>query len=155
MTTSSYPPVFCDAVSTSPTNRRRSPTKKRNKWKASQRRVRITAGNIDQLRQIKDLLWPPQPLVLFCFLSYKAARLAVPLGLIGVFATSILLRHSPFYAWALALQILFYGLALLGGVLPLRPRFLRLPFYFCMINASLFGWLFYRALGRARGTAWR
>jgi cellulose synthase/poly-beta-1,6-N-acetylglucosamine synthase-like glycosyltransferase len=120
-----------------------------------QRRVRITAGNIDQLRQIKDLLWPPQPLVLFCFLSHKAARLAVPLGLIGVFATSILLRHSPFFAWALALQILFYGLALLGGVIPLRPRFLRLPFYFCMINASLFGWLFYRALGRARGTAWR
>ena len=120
-----------------------------------QRRVRITAGNIDQLRQIKDLLWPPQPLVFFCFLSHKAGRLAVPAGLIGMFATSILLRHTPFYAWALGLQILFYGLALLGGVIPLRPRFLRLPFYFCMINASLLGWLFYRALGRGRGTAWR
>ena len=42
------------------------------------RRVRITAGNIEQLREIKGLLWPPRPFVLFCLLSHKTGRLLVP-----------------------------------------------------------------------------
>ena len=31
------------------------------------RRIRITAGNVAQLWEIKGLLWPLQPVVLFCF----------------------------------------------------------------------------------------
>ena len=42
------------------------------------RRVRITAGNIEQLREIKGLIWPPRPFVLFCLLSHKTGRLLVP-----------------------------------------------------------------------------
>jgi hypothetical protein len=32
------------------------------------RRIRITAGNVAQLLEIRPLLWPPRPLVLFCFI---------------------------------------------------------------------------------------
>ena len=119
-----------------------------------QRRVRITAGNIDQLRQMKDLLWPLRPLVLFCFVSHKAARF----GGSGGHDRDICREHA-----AAAFAVLCLGarsanrvlwLALLGAMVPLRPRFLRLPFYFCMINASLLGWIYYRALGRTRGIAW-
>ena len=35
------------------------------------RRVRIAAGNIEQLRELKSLVWPPRPFVLFCLLSHK------------------------------------------------------------------------------------
>jgi cellulose synthase/poly-beta-1,6-N-acetylglucosamine synthase-like glycosyltransferase len=127
------------------------------------RRIRITAGNVEQLFHIKNLLWPPQPLVLFCFLSHKGARLVVPLAMIALLASNILLRHVPFYHWVLWGQIIFYGFALVGALGQLRPRVLRLPFYFCMINASLFVWLYYRISkrnktsssdGKPRNVAW-
>jgi poly-beta-1,6-N-acetyl-D-glucosamine synthase len=110
------------------------------------RRIRITAGNVEQLFQIKGLLWPPQPLVLFCFLSHKAARLAVPLAMIALLVSNVLLWRLPLYYWTLWAQFVFYGLALVGALGRLRPRVLRLPFYFCMINASLLVWLYYRIL---------
>jgi cellulose synthase/poly-beta-1,6-N-acetylglucosamine synthase-like glycosyltransferase len=109
-----------------------------------QRRIRITAGNVEQLFQIKGLLWPPQPLILFCLLSHKAARLVVPLTMIALLVSNVLLRRLPFYHWAMWGQIVFYGLALVGTLGRLRPQALRLPFYFCMINASIFVWLYYR-----------
>jgi poly-beta-1,6-N-acetyl-D-glucosamine synthase len=113
------------------------------------RRVRITAGNVEQLREIRSLLWPPRPLVLFCLLSHKTARLSVPVFMLIALATNIALRNQFPYNWLLVGQALFYGLALLGGAVDLRPRILRLPYYFCMANAPLFGWI-YQALRHGR-----
>jgi cellulose synthase/poly-beta-1,6-N-acetylglucosamine synthase-like glycosyltransferase len=114
------------------------------------RRVRITAGNIEQLREIKYLLRPPRPFVLFCLLSHKTGRLLVPVFLLLALATNIALRDQFPYNWLLLGQALFYSLAVLGGTVDLRPKLLRLPYYFCVINASLFAWI-YQALrlGRA------
>ena len=107
------------------------------------RRVRITAGNIDQLREIKSMLWPPQPMSLFCLLSHKAARLIVPLAMLLLIVLNILLRREWPYGWLLAAQVVFYGLAALGALVPLRPKFLRLPYYFCMINFAFFAWIYF------------
>jgi glycosyltransferase involved in cell wall biosynthesis len=114
------------------------------------RRVRITAGNVEQLREIKRLLWPPRPFVLFCLLSHKTGRLLVPLFLLIALATNIALRGEFPYNGLLLGQTFFYSLAILGGTVNLRPKLLRLPYYFCVINASLFAWI-YQALrlGRA------
>jgi cellulose synthase/poly-beta-1,6-N-acetylglucosamine synthase-like glycosyltransferase len=114
------------------------------------RRVRITAGNVEQLREIKRLLSPARPFVLFCLLSHKTGRLLVPVFMIAaVVANLFLFRQFP-YNWLLLGQAIFYGLALLGGVMSLNPKFLRVPFYFCMINSSLFAWLYQAARhGRA------
>jgi cellulose synthase/poly-beta-1,6-N-acetylglucosamine synthase-like glycosyltransferase len=107
------------------------------------RRVRITAGNIEQLREMKGLLWPPRPFVLFCLFSHKTGRLLVPVFLLTALAANVALRgHFP-YDYLLAGQLLFYGLALLGAVFSLKPKFLRLPYYFCMINSALFAWVYY------------
>jgi hypothetical protein len=38
--------------------------------------------------------------------------------------------------------MLFYGLTVLGAMVSLRPKALRLPYYFCMINSALFAWMF-------------
>jgi cellulose synthase/poly-beta-1,6-N-acetylglucosamine synthase-like glycosyltransferase len=134
-----------------------------NEMEGFGRRIRITAGNVEQLFQIKKLIWPPQPLILFCFLSHKAARLVIPLALVALLVSNISLWRLPFYHIALWCQIVFYGLALVGALGRLRPRMLRLPFYFCMINASLFVWLYYKiskrkdlssADGKRRNVAW-
>jgi cellulose synthase/poly-beta-1,6-N-acetylglucosamine synthase-like glycosyltransferase len=115
------------------------------------RRVRITAGNIEQLREIKSLIWPPRPFVLFCLLSHKTGRLLVPVFMLIALATNIALRHQFPYNWLLLAQLLFYGLAIVGARVSLKPKVLRLPFYFCMINSALFAWI-YHALRHGQGT---
>ena len=114
------------------------------------RRVRITAGNIAQLRLLRPLLWPPRPLVLFCFLSHKVARLLVPLALCAMAVANVALVAEPFYAAMLVAQMAFYALAVAGVRGYVRPKMLRLPYYFCMINSALFVWAYYR-LARPRG----
>src|SRR6516164_770754 len=113
------------------------------------RRVRITAGNIEQLREIKSLLWPPRPFVLFCLLSHKTGRLLVPAFMLIALATNLALRGQFPYNWLLVGQALFYCLAALGGTVDLKPKILRLPYYFCMVNAASFGWI-YQALRHGR-----
>ena len=113
------------------------------------RRVRITAGNIEQLREIKGLIWPPRPFVLFCLLSHKTGRLLVPVFMIIAFGANIALRGQFLYNWLLLGQMLFYGLAGLGAVASLKPKVLRLPYYFCMINSALFAWV-YQAVRHGR-----
>jgi len=107
------------------------------------RRVRITAGNIDQLREINGMLWPPQFMSLFCLLSHKAARLLVPVAMLLVLVLNFLLWKDWHYRWLLAGQVAFYGLAALGALVALRPKFLRLPYYFCMINFAFFAWIYF------------
>jgi len=113
------------------------------------RRVRITAGNIEQLREIKGLIWPPRPFVLFCLLSHKTGRLLVPVFMLIALGANIILRGQFPYNWLLLGQVLFYGLAVLGAMANLKPKVLRLPYYFCMINSALFAWV-YQALRHGR-----
>jgi cellulose synthase/poly-beta-1,6-N-acetylglucosamine synthase-like glycosyltransferase len=113
------------------------------------RRVRITAGNIEQLREIKNLLWPPRPFVLFCLLSHKTGRLLVPVFMLIALATNIALCDQFPYNWLLVGQALFYSLAVLGGTVDLKPKILCFPYYFCMVNAPLFAWI-YQALRHGR-----
>jgi cellulose synthase/poly-beta-1,6-N-acetylglucosamine synthase-like glycosyltransferase len=113
------------------------------------RRVRITAGNIEQLREIKGLIWPPRPFVLFCLLSHKTGRLLVPVFMLIALGANIILRGQFPYNWLLLGQVLFYGLAVLGAIANLKPKVLRLPYYFCMINSALFAWV-YQALRHGR-----
>src|SRR2546429_8297502 len=107
---------------------------------------------VRMLRVINVIFCPPQPLVLFCFLSHKATRVVVPVAMIALALSSAFLWHAPFYRWVLGGQILFYGLALLGALDWLKPKALRLPFYFCMINVSLFA-LLYRVVSHRKPPA--
>lgn len=56
---------------------------------------------------------------------------------------NVLLWPDPIYRWFLGAQVLFYGLAALGAVIKLRPAFMRLPYYFCMINSAFFAWAYH------------
>ena len=107
------------------------------------RRVRITSGNIQQLREITGLIWPPRPFALFCLLSHNTGRLAVPVFMLVAVAANLVLRGQIPYDRLLVGQVLFYGLAALGAMISLKPKMLRLPYYFCMINSALFAWVYH------------
>ena len=73
----------------------------------------------------------------------------MPVFMLVALVTNIILRGQFPYNWLLLGQVLFYGLAALGAMLGLKPKVLRLPYYFCMINSALFAWV-YQALRHGR-----
>jgi len=100
------------------------------------RRVRIAVGNWRQLRLLGLLVWPPRPWLLFTFVAHKLLRLLGPFCLAAALALNLFLP-GPFYRLTLAAQAAFYAVALAGAFPPLsRLRLLKLPFYFCIINAA-------------------
>ncbi|HEX4809087.1 MAG TPA: glycosyltransferase family 2 protein [Bryobacteraceae bacterium] len=102
------------------------------------RRVRIMAGNFQQLREIKPLLRPFRVMPVFFFVCRKALRLAVPFAMIAAFIANLFLLRSPLYMILFVGQVCFYSLAILGSLIRLRPKALMLPYYFSMINAAVF-----------------
>jgi cellulose synthase/poly-beta-1,6-N-acetylglucosamine synthase-like glycosyltransferase len=114
------------------------------------RRVRIMAGNFQQLREIAGFLWPLRPLPLLASLSHKLGRLVVPFAMVAGLVSNAFLTSSAFYLVTAALQIAFYGLAGVGALWPLRPKVLRLPYYFCMINIAVVPGLYWALAGRSR-----
>ncbi|HEY5417408.1 MAG TPA: glycosyltransferase family 2 protein [Gemmatimonadaceae bacterium] len=118
------------------------------------RRVRIMTGNVEQLREMKALLSPLRPGPLFFFLSHKAGRLLVPIAMLAMLVANMFLLDKPFYRALFVLQLAFYALVLVGALARLRPKILRLPYYFCMINAAAFLGM-YHALRGGRTLAWK
>jgi len=116
------------------------------------RRVRIMAGNFQQLREMKGIL--KQPMMLFFFLSHKGSRLIAPFAMVAALIANLFLLGSPLYQALLWLQVAFYALAVVGTFIALRPKTLLLPFYFCMINAAAFFGA-YHALTNRRRMAWK
>ena len=114
------------------------------------RRVRIMTGNFQQLSELKALLNPLRPGPAFFFLSHKAGRLLVPVAMLAILISNLFLLDQPFYRVTAILQALFYALVLVGAAGHLRQKLLRLPFYFCMINAAAFLGMYYALFGRRR-----
>jgi len=88
------------------------------------------------------------------FLSHKVIRLLVPFAMLTAVITNLFLLGSAEYRTLLGAQLLFYMLAAIGLTGRLRPRALRLPFYFCMVNSAAFFGL-YHALTRHRSLTWK
>jgi biofilm PGA synthesis N-glycosyltransferase PgaC len=118
------------------------------------RRVRIMAGNLQQLGEIKGLLSPPQILPLFYFLSHKLLRSLVPFFLLSLIVSNVFLLHQTLFRITAGLQLIFYALALLGSLMPLKPRSLRLPYYFCFVNAAYL-WSVLQLFTGARKVRWK
>jgi cellulose synthase/poly-beta-1,6-N-acetylglucosamine synthase-like glycosyltransferase len=108
-------------------------------------RVRVITRGMNGILYVSHLLNPfKYPFVSFQLLSHKVLRWLVPLQLLVLLGASIVLAGQAwYYALALALQLLFYGLALLGLLLEQfgrRSRLTAIPLYFCVVNiASLAG----------------
>ncbi|MDR0967136.1 MAG: glycosyltransferase family 2 protein [Myxococcales bacterium] len=133
----------------------------------SRRRVRIAAGNFQSLTWLWPLLSPRRGLWAYAFWSHKLLRWCAPLFLILAFLSNAALA-SQSHAWLtlLMLQCLFYGLALVGALLPERSEGARLPgpvrqlfalmraaHYFVRMNVSLAQGFARFVLGRQKA-AW-
>ncbi|ELB2785228.1 glycosyltransferase family 2 protein [Vibrio alginolyticus] len=82
------------------------------------RRLRISAGNMQQLMQLKQLLLPRYRGTAFAFLSGKVLRLATPYLMIVCFICSLLLAHNPLFQVILFAQVGIYSIALITYLMP-------------------------------------
>jgi cellulose synthase/poly-beta-1,6-N-acetylglucosamine synthase-like glycosyltransferase len=101
------------------------------------RKVRTLTGNY-QLVQLAPWLLTPENPILFQFVSHKLLRLCVPFALVVALVTVFFLT-GPVYKMALAGQIIFYALGVLGMV-PLKKgpltRMTDAAFTFVMLNTA-------------------
>lgn len=119
----------------------------------SARKRRTLAGNAQLVALFPWLLNPFQNPIWFEFISHKLVRLAVPFLAVAAFVANLVLARESFYAWVLAGQMAFYGLALAGGVLARvlgRGGVWALPYMFVSLNAVTLLALGDFAFGRTR-----
>jgi biofilm PGA synthesis N-glycosyltransferase PgaC len=89
----------------------------------SRRKTRTLAGNYQILALEPRLLLPIVNPVWFQYLSHKLGRLIVPWALVTALVSSAALAPDRWpYALALLVQLCFYGLAILGGLMESRNR---------------------------------
>lgn len=119
-----------------------------------ERKVRIVSRGLWSVLDARALLDPTRhgfySLVLF---THKVLRRLTPLFLAGMLAGSILLAGSgPLFALVAALQIAFYSVAAIGGLVRStrlgRSRVLGAPFFFCLANAAALVGLGYVVRGK-------
>jgi cellulose synthase/poly-beta-1,6-N-acetylglucosamine synthase-like glycosyltransferase len=102
-------------------------------------RVRVVTRGIRGILSVADLLNPAKyGWVSFQLFSHKVLRWLVPFFLLLLLASNAVLWKHPWYGWLLALQVSFYGFALLALVVPLHRIWkpLGIPLYFCTLNAA-------------------
>jgi len=104
------------------------------------RRTRIAAGGFQAFARLRGLLHPRHGLATFQYLSHRVLRWIVTPSLwVLMILTNLGLLGHPFYDCTMALQVLFYGLAVAGYIAARRRwrvRWLQMPFYVCLLNAA-------------------
>lgn len=108
------------------------------------RRVRIAAGNVQQVVKLRQLLHPRFGATAFNFFSGKCLRILMPFCMLLMLAgAAYLSANSGFWLGVFALQLLCYGTALGVHLAPQRqyPKALRLVHYLVAGHlANLAGW---------------
>ena len=103
------------------------------------RRLRIAAGNCQQMIELRHVLTPRYGWVAFAFFSHKVLRTAAPMFLISLLAASVWLP-GPWNILLLGLQAAFYASAFAGYLCQRQGRSVRwlsAPFYFCLGNLAM------------------
>ncbi|MGI8598300.1 MAG: glycosyltransferase family 2 protein [Chitinophagaceae bacterium] len=109
------------------------------------RKIRIAAGGIQSVFQLKFLLNPfKYPALSFQYISHRVLRWTItPLLIIISLLLNViivLLEGDFVYTILLITQIIFYTMALLGWILAKKEtgnKFLFVPFYFCLMNYAM------------------
>jgi biofilm PGA synthesis N-glycosyltransferase PgaC len=123
------------------------------------RHVRDGAGHYIAVGHLPKLLNPFLGVQSLIYWSHRIFRWAAPFMLILIFIINVFLIDSFVFRPLFYFQIIFYGLALIGGLLSLRknkkiPFFMYIPFYFCNLNAALF-YGFVRVIAGVQKTTWQ
>jgi cellulose synthase/poly-beta-1,6-N-acetylglucosamine synthase-like glycosyltransferase len=121
------------------------------------RKVRICAGGFQSISRLVPLLNPfVHGLLSFQYIGHRVSRWAIaPFCLPVLFLTNFLLYPaSGFYAALFALQVVFYALSIVGYLLErrqVRLKALYIPFYFSMMNYTVYLGLYRFLRGRQSG----
>ncbi len=112
------------------------------------RKVRISAGNFQNLARYKALLWPPYSGLAFCFLSHKVFRWYGPIFLIVGFIISILLSlYSNYYLYLVLLQSALFLSPVFDKIfksIGIHLKLLRFATHFILMNLALLkGFIWY------------
>jgi cellulose synthase/poly-beta-1,6-N-acetylglucosamine synthase-like glycosyltransferase len=103
----------------------------------SRRKTRTLAGNYQILLQEPRLLIPLVNPVWLQYVSHKIGRLVAPWALVGLFVATLAIAPAhPLAAVLLALQGVFYGLAISEALFHARERLARIAYMFVMMNLS-------------------
>jgi cellulose synthase/poly-beta-1,6-N-acetylglucosamine synthase-like glycosyltransferase len=124
--------------------------------KEFRRKIRIVSRSFNAVRRAWPVLLPwNQFRHWWCLVSHKLLRWMAPVFLIVFAISTAMLWSSVFYRVAGFLQLCFYGLALIGWFTRGKgPRFIYLPYYFCVVNlASFLGLL--KSLGGSLSSTWQ
>lgn len=108
------------------------------------RKVRTLFGNYQLFKFIKNAFNPFSSPIAIQLFSHKYLRLLIPFFMIAVFFINAALVHSEFYRVVFVLQIIFYGLASLGGLAKAKKygifksilKVCYVPYVFCLLNFS-------------------
>lgn len=105
------------------------------------RKIRIAAGNFQNLRYFKHLMLPIYKGISFCFVSHKVLRWLGPFFLIGAFISNLILTlNAEFYLILFFLQLMVSILPLVDFLLKkinLHIVILRFATHFYTMNLSL------------------
>lgn len=108
------------------------------------RKIRIAAGGMQAIFRLKSLLNPFKfPVLCFQYISHRVLRWTItPVLLIVLFAVNsyLFIQESGIYAVLFYLQIIFYGLAIIGWILEkkqLKMKATFIPYYFCIMNYAV------------------
>ncbi len=109
------------------------------------RKIRIAAGGIQSIVRLKSLLNPFNNFVLcFQYVSHRVLRWTItPFLMVLAFVLNGIIAfqyHGKVYVALFAMQVFFYGLAVLGWILEkrqVRIKALFIPYYFCMMNYAV------------------
>jgi cellulose synthase/poly-beta-1,6-N-acetylglucosamine synthase-like glycosyltransferase len=113
------------------------------------RKIRIAAGGIQSIIRLRALLNPFKYGILsFQYISHRVLRWTIaPLALLFILLINIILafnssyQFNGFYMTILAIQVLFYLLALTGWILEnrnIKIKILYIPYYFLIMNYAVF-----------------
>ena len=87
------------------------------------RRIRIGAGNFQQMLRLRGLANPLRPRLAYCFISGKAMRATMPLLMGCAYFTNMYLADgSTFYTVTLSMQLALYLCAFITLLLPIERR---------------------------------
>jgi cellulose synthase/poly-beta-1,6-N-acetylglucosamine synthase-like glycosyltransferase len=103
------------------------------------RKARTLAGNFQLFARERWLFNPRRDRVWFQLLSHKGLRLALPVLFLVSLIANATVATSLFYQATLAAQIVFYLLALAGGLVPSlrkRVRWIVLPYTICFLSLA-------------------
>ena len=132
-----------------------------NIFEESKRKRRIAAGGLQSIWWLRSMLNPlRQPLVTFQYVSHRVLRWSItPIAMVLLLIINILmvaLGAGTFYTVVLALQLLFYLMALAGWLLNRyghKNKLLYTAYYFVFMNINVFRGMAYLKSHRKSG-AW-